>query len=61
MKKGWLIERRKRKGYSQCQLAKETGLSQQLISKIESGAYPSVSTAKKIANILEFEWTLFFE
>lgn len=61
MKKEWLIERRKRKGYSQCQLAKETGLSQQLISKIENEASPSVSAAKKISTVLDFEWTLFFE
>lgn len=61
MKKGWLIEQRKGKGYSQCQLAKETGFSQQLISKIENGACPSVYASKKIAEVLGFEWTLFFE
>ena len=61
MKKEWLIELRKRKGFSQSQLAREIGMSQQLVSKVENGECPSVSTAKRIAKFLEFEWTLLFE
>ncbi len=42
-------------------LANRVGVTRQMISAIEKGAKPSVETAKKIAEILDFEWTKFFE
>lgn len=55
------IERKKR-GLTQQQLAELVGVDRTLISKIESGAAtPSVTTAKKIAAVLGFDWVKFFE
>ncbi len=53
---------RKKRGLTQQQLAELVGVDRTLISKIESGAAtPSVTTAKKIAAVLGFEWVKFFE
>ena len=53
---------RKKKRLTQQQLAELVGVDRTLISKIESGAAtPSVTTAKKIAAVLGFHWTKFFE
>ena len=53
---------RKKKLLTQQQLAELVGVDRTLISKIESGAAtPSVTTAKKIAAVLGFNWTKFFE
>ena len=53
---------REKKLLTQQQLADMVGVDRTLISKIESGcANPSVSTAKKIAAVLGFHWTKFFE
>jgi putative transcriptional regulator len=52
---------REKKLLTQQQLADLVGVDRTLISKIESGvSSPSVTTAKKIAAVLGFEWTLFF-
>jgi len=54
--------KRKKKLLTQQQLAELVGVDRTLISKIESGAAtPSVTTAKKIAAVLGFHWTKFFE
>ena len=54
--------KRKKKLLTQQQLAELVGVDRTLISKIESGAAtPSVTTAKKIAAVLGFNWTRFFE
>jgi putative transcriptional regulator len=54
--------KRKKKLLTQQQLAELVGVDRTLISKIESGAAtPSVTTAKKIAAVLGFKWTRFFE
>ena len=54
--------KRKKKRLTQQQLAELVGVDRTLISKIESGAAtPSVTTAKKIAAVLDFNWTRFFE
>ena len=54
--------KRKKKRLTQQQLAELVGVDRTLISKIESGsATPSVTTAKKIAAVLGFNWTRFFE
>lgn len=50
------------KSLTQEALATECGVQRTTISMIESGENkPSVELAKKIANVLEFEWTEFFE
>ena len=56
----WLIELRK--GYSQTQIAEAAGISQQMYSAIELGERrPSVEVAKKIAAVMGFDWTLFYQ
>lgn len=50
------------KGKSQIEVCKAAGISQSFYSSIESGVRrPSVEVAKKIAEFLDFDWTLFFE
>jgi putative transcriptional regulator len=56
----WLIDIRN--GRAQAQIAEAVGISQQMYSAIEVGARrPSVEVAKKIAAVLGFDWTRFFE
>ncbi len=60
MKRYWLIE--KRAHLTQEKIALEIGISRSAYSNIESGHRdPSVVVAKKIANELQFDWTLFFK
>ena len=48
-------------GMSQETLAEEVGLTQVMVSYIESGTRrPSVETAKRIAKVLNIDWTEFF-
>lgn len=43
-------------------IAQMAGITQQMYSKIERGeGNPSVDVAKRIAAVLGFEWTRFFE
>ncbi len=47
---------------SQNEVAKTVGIAQASYSNIENGKRePSVSVAKKIATVLDFDWTLFFD
>jgi len=56
----WLIELRK--GYTQTQIAEAVGITQQMYSAVELGVRrPSVDVAKKIAAVMGFKWTRFFE
>lgn len=56
----WLIDIRN--GRAQAQIAEAVGISQQMYSAIELGERrPSVDVAKKIAAVLGFEWTLFYQ
>ena len=56
----WLIELRK--GYTQTQIAEAVGITQQMYSFIELGERrPSVEVAKKIAAVLGFDWTRFYD
>lgn len=49
-------------GLTQEKLAGVVGASRQMIGLLENGsAKPSVKLAKKIANVLGFEWTRFYE
>jgi DNA-binding XRE family transcriptional regulator len=62
MQRNWLLEIRKSRGYTHAQVAKEAGIKRQYFGMIESGkSNPSVEVAKRIASVLGFEWTLFFE
>ena len=56
----WLIDIRN--GRAQAQIAKAAGITQQMYSLIELGERrPSVEVAKKIAAVLGFHWTRFFD
>lgn len=53
---------RKAKGLTQSKLAKRCGVSRSTISMIELGKNsPSVPLAKKIAELLDIDWTVFFK
>ena len=56
-----LKEQRKKLGLSQKQVATECGIKQGYYSRIERGIHkPSVGLAKKLANVLKFNWVEFF-
>lgn len=58
----WLKKLRKERGYKQIEIAKICDITQGCYTHIETGKRkPSVELAKKIAKVLNFEWTLFFE
>lgn len=60
--RSWLKELRHKSNLTQEQLAKMVGISRTMITEIENGnANPSVKVAKKIAAVLGFDWTRFFE
>lgn len=57
-----LTERRKELDLTQAEVAKRSGIARQTYSMIETGERnPSVPVGKKIAEVLGFDWTLFFE
>ena len=59
----WLKELRyKSNNMNQGQLAEKVGISRTMITEIENGnANPSVEVAKKIAAVLGFDWTRFYQ
>ena len=60
--RSWLITIRKEKGITQKDVSERAGIAQPSYCTIENGiTNPSVSTAKKIAEALGFDWTRFFE
>lgn len=59
--KTWLADLRKEKNLSQDDIATKIGSTRQLISAIENGARPGIDTAKKIAEVLNIDWTRFYE
>ena len=63
MVRQWLKELRQRSNnLTQEQLAKMVGISRTMITEIENGkANPSVEVAKKIAAVLGFNWTRFYD
>lgn len=62
LKRQWLADIRIRQGKTQQEVADGAGMSQAGYAGIETGVKtPTVPTAKKIAAVLGFEWTRFFE
>lgn len=58
----WLIGIRKARGMSQKAVADAAGITQPSYWQYEAGvATPRPAIAKKIAKLLGFDWTLFFE
>ena len=61
-RRDWLIKYREKKGLSQSDVAKQTEITQQMYSYIENGTRRTrPELAKKIADILNFSWTRFYE
>jgi len=58
----WLKMARESRGISQESVASQCAVTRQYYNFIENGdRRPSVETAKKIADVLGFPWTRFFE
>ena len=59
----WLKELRKEsRDMTQKELAEKVGISRTMITEVENGnANPSVKVAKRIAAVLGFDWTRFYE
>ena len=61
-RRDWLIEKREKKGMSQSEIARLVNVTSQMYNYIESGKRrPKPELAKKIADILNFSWTRFYE
>lgn len=57
----WLKKRRNERKLTFLEIAKLLNMSKQGYWSIEAGIRnPSVTTAKKIARLLDFDWTIFF-
>ena len=60
--RNWLRNKRLENKLTQSEIAEMAGVDATMISKIELGERrPSVELAKKIASVLGFNWTRFFE
>ncbi|WP_313430892.1 helix-turn-helix transcriptional regulator [Siminovitchia terrae] len=58
----WLKSMRNEKGFTHQYVADKAGIERAYYTMIESGdRNPSVPVAKSIANVIGFEWTIFFE
>ena len=58
----WLKDLRTATGITQAKVAEAAGICESAYSMIESGKRDcAVDTAKKIAAVLGFDWTRFFE
>ena len=58
----WLHEARKNKNLTMAEVAAKSNISESYYSMIESGNRDvPVHTAKKIASVLGFNWTRFYE
>ena len=59
--RSWLRYMRETKRMSEKQVADLVGISQPAYHAIETGdRNPSVPTAQKIAQVLDFDWTMFY-
>lgn len=62
MYRTWLLAVREEKQVTQKFVSEQVGIAQPSYCNIEKGkCSPSVATAKKIAAILGFDWTRFYE
>lgn len=60
--RAWLTDLREKAGMTHKKVALEAGIERQYYGMIENGVRnPSVAVAKRISNVLGFNWTLFFE
>lgn len=60
--RNWLKEIRKSKNLTQEQLSEKVKISRAFLTQLElNKRNPSVQTAMKIAKVLEFNWTRFYE
>ncbi|MBB5324887.1 transcriptional regulator with XRE-family HTH domain [Anoxybacillus tepidamans] len=58
----WLKNKRLNTGLTQKEIAKLVGISRSTYAMIENGERnPSVPVAKRIADALKFDWTIFFD
>lgn len=58
----WLKDIRLKLDLTQEQVAERAGISRTFYTEIETGSKkPSTKTAKKIAQVLNFDWVIFFE
>lgn len=58
----WLKDIRLKLDLTQEQVAERAGISRTFYTEIETGSKkPSIKTAKKIAQVLNFDWVIFFE
>ena len=58
----WLKAIREKAGLTQKDISERIGVSQPSYCNIENGERrPSVDTAKKIARVLRFDWTVFYK
>ena len=61
MERNWIRQIRLAKGLEQSDVSSKINVTQACYSFIESGnRNPSVKLAQKIADVLDFDWTLFF-
>ena len=61
MERIWLKQIREAKNMDQKEIAAKTKITQAYYSYIENGdRNPSVESAQKIAEVLNFDWTMFF-
>lgn len=62
MRREWLAAIRRKQGLTQSAVAGRVGISTPSYCTIETGkTNPRVATAMKIAGVLGFKWTRFFE
>lgn len=58
----WLIEARKKKGYTQAEVARRVKISQPSYNAIEAGkSSPKPETAIRIGKELDLPWVKFYE
>ncbi|WP_139491817.1 helix-turn-helix transcriptional regulator [Brevibacillus dissolubilis] len=57
----WLIELRTKKNMTHDSVAQLTDITRSYYTKIENGVVPSVRVAKRIAQVLGFDWSRFYE
>lgn len=62
MLRNWLIIKRNELGLTQVEVSNQAGIARTTYAMIEQGnRTPSVNVAKRIASVLNVDWTNFFE